>query len=228
MFKPQLILAVSILVIGMTSLPYVSSPGNIDKALLGIKSAAVPERVSQDFVKTILKIPGGSGAQMTTFLKKLGLADGAGAPNETYRKFRNPASSGAAIASAIRSAYAPLYVRNEFMHELNDTELLGLVVEETGEAHDSNPVKLIVSCIKHLKAFANFGVATDVQVPLVIKPDEGNPKDTPPRHESGFQKNFDFRLGYTINLNLPATSDAAVFDAIFKSLKTHLLREEDA
>jgi hypothetical protein len=31
------------------------------------------------------------------------------------------------------------------------------------------------------------------------------------------------RFGYTINLNLPATSDIAVFDAIFKSLRDHLL-----
>ncbi len=113
----------------MASLPYVTSPGNIDKALSGIRSAAVPERVSQDFVKTILKIPGGSGDQMTSFLKKLALTNPDGSPNEIYRKFRNPASSGGAIATAIRTAYAPLYVRNEFMHELNDSELLGLVVE---------------------------------------------------------------------------------------------------
>jgi hypothetical protein len=117
----------------MASLPYVSSPGNIVKALNGIKAAAVPDRVSQDFVKTILKIPGGSGDQMTSFLKKLGLTNPDGSPNEVYRKFRNPASSGAAIAVAIRTAYGPLYIRNEFMHELNDADLLGLVVEETGE-----------------------------------------------------------------------------------------------
>lgn len=43
----------------MASLPYVTSPGNIDKALVGIKQASVPESVSQDFVKTILKIPWG-------------------------------------------------------------------------------------------------------------------------------------------------------------------------
>src|SRR5437588_308241 len=133
----------------MASLPYVSSPGNIVKALTGIKTAAVPDRVSQDFVKTILKIPGGSGDQMTSFLKKLGLTNPDGSPNEVYRKFRNPASSGAAIAAAIRTAYGALYVRNEFMHELSEADLLGLVVEETGEAHDSNPVKLTVSCIKH-------------------------------------------------------------------------------
>jgi hypothetical protein len=31
-------------------------------------------------------------------------------------------------------------------------------------------------------------------------------------------------LSYTINLNLPATSDITVFNAIFKSLKEHLLK----
>lgn len=209
----------------MASLPYVTSPGNIDKALDGIQSAAVPERVSQDFVKTILKIPGGSGDQMTTFLKKLGLAGTDGTPTESYRKFRNPASSGGAIAGAIKSAYAPLYVRNEFMHELTDSQLVGLVVEETGEAHDANSVKLIVSCIKHLKAFAAFDSGTEIELPATGKP-EFPASDSPPLRVSN--GSIDFRLGYTINLNLPATSDAAVFDAIFKSLKMHLLRQDDA
>jgi len=65
----------------MASLPYISSPGNIGKALNGIKSAAVPEKVSQDFVKTILKIPSGSSDQMTSFFKKLGLTNPDGSPN---------------------------------------------------------------------------------------------------------------------------------------------------
>jgi hypothetical protein len=140
----------------MASLPYISSPGNIDKALNGIKSAAVPDRVSQDFVKTILKIPGGSGDQMTSFLKKLGLASNDGSPNEAYRKFRNPVSSGAAIATAIRNAYAPLYTRNEFMHELSENELVGLIVEETGEAHDSNPGQTYYQLHKAPKGICAF------------------------------------------------------------------------
>ena len=32
-------------------------------------------------------------------------------------------------------------------------------------------------------------------------------------------------LSYTINLNLPATTDIEVFNAIFKSLKQHLIQE---
>lgn len=209
----------------MAKLPYVTSPGNIAKALEGIKSAAVPQRISQDFVKTILKIPGGSGDQITTFLKKIGFTDHSGSPSELYKKFRNPTSSGHAIAQAIRNAYAPLYIRNEFMHKLGDSDLVGLVVEETGEAHDANNVKLIVSCIKQLKEFANFDempeLIEDTQrvVPREI-PDLGN-------DYSSNSQDFKFNLGYTINLNLPATSDPAVFDAIFKSLKDNLLRKDD-
>lgn len=213
----------------MASLPYVASPGNIDKALNGIKNAAVPEKVSQDFVKTILKITGGSGDQMTSFLKKLGLTNPDGSPNDTYKKFRNPASSGAAIASAIKHAYAPLYVRNEFMHELTDPDLLGLVVEETGQPHDASAVKLTVSCIKHLKAFADFNSKPEQRTAIAKSNDEEPATRTAPatRHVET-TKNVGLNLGYTINLNLPATSDPEVFDAIFKSLKEHLLRNDDA
>ncbi len=211
----------------MSALPYVTSPGNIDKALNGIKSAAVPDRVSQDFVKTILKIPGGSGDQMTSFLKKLGLTNADGSPNETYKKFRNPVSSGQAIANAIRQAYAPLYTRNEFMHELSDADLLGLIVEETGQSRDSIPVKLTTSCIKHLKGFAKFSA---------IPADEKAPGEKPvePVHSlplpsaSHGLRPVGLNLGYTISLNLPASPEPAVFDAIFKSLREHLLSHEDA
>ncbi|MBN9558534.1 MAG: DUF5343 domain-containing protein [Alphaproteobacteria bacterium] len=212
----------------MASLPYITSPGNIDKALDGIKSAAVPERVSQDFVKTILRIPGGSGDQMTSFLKKLGMTNSDGSPNDIYKKFRNPTTSGEAISSAIRFAYAPLYVRNEFMHKLPDAELLGLIVEETGQAHDANPVKLIFNCIKHLRNFANFEAKSgDANKAVAVQ------QERPEKLEAAAKLNhpsqsLGLNLGYTINLNLPATSDPEVFDAIFKSLKEHLLRGEDA
>lgn len=208
----------------MASLPYVTSPGNIDRALAGIKQASVPDTVSQDFVKTVLKIPGGSGDQMTAFLKKLGLANPDGTPNDLYRRFRNPASSGAALAQAIRSAYAPLYVRNEYAHKLDDTALLGLVVEETGDAHDSSSVRLIVSCYKHLRSFADFdsgSIAAPIQQPSPAADQRTEPS---PNKRSGIGLN----LGYTINLNLPATTDPAVFDAIFRSLKQNLLSEDDA
>lgn len=212
----------------MAALPYVTSPGNIDRALNAIKQAAVPERVSQDFVKTILKVPGGSGDQMTSFLKKIGFTNSDGTPSDIYKKFRNPAQSGRAVADAIRQAYAPLYLRNEFMHELPEDGLLGLVTEETGLAHDSNPVKMVCACIRHLKIFADFDRPTEQPAPelrtaAMIELSAQTFPETPLSPQS-----FGLNLGYTINLNLPATSDPEVFNAIFKSLKEHLLRASDA
>ena len=174
------------------------------------------------------KITGSSGDQMTTFLKKLGLANPDGTPNELYRKFRNPTSSGAALASAIRQAYAPLYARNEYLHELPESELLGLVVEETGGAHDSSAVKLTASCIKHLKAFATFEAGADEPSLSLAKVDQEISNNDKSKGNGSPPKSIGLNLGYTINLNLPATSDPAVFDAIFKSLKEHMLRADDA
>lgn len=217
----------------MASLPYISSTGNIDKALNGIKSASVPERVSQDFVKTILKIPGGSGDQMTTFLKKINFATSDGKPTDLYTKFRNPSSSGYALAEAIRHAYAPLYVRNEFTHQLSDEHLLGLIVEETGQPHDSNPVKLAFACIKALKKHAVFDKEAEAVEEIVdaadtVQSHSVTRANVAEKHLPNKPNSIGLNLGYTINLNLPATTDQAVFNAIFKSLKEHLLREDDA
>ena len=212
----------------MSSLPYVTAPGNVARALEGIRKAATPERVTGDFVKTILKIPGGSGDQITSFLKKIGFANTDGTPTDLYTKFRNPSTSGAAVARAIRTAYAPLYKHNEYMHELSENELVGLIMEETGKAHDEAAVGLIASAIGALKKYADFsGTSQNPPDPhqseLVSVPSSHNFKQTEPPSTSG----IGFNLGYTINLNLPATSDIAVFNAIFKSLKENLLRPDD-
>src|SRR5687768_13015088 len=138
----------------MASLPYVASPGSIERALNGIKEASTPTTVSQDFVKTILKIPGGPGDAITSYLRKIGFTASDGSPTEIYRRFRNPATEAQAAAEALKIGYKPLYARNEYMHELSDEKLRGLVIEETGEAKDSRVVALIVSCIKGLKKYA--------------------------------------------------------------------------
>src|ERR1051325_1086828 len=140
----------------MATLPYTTSPGNIEKALLAIKTAATPERVTQDFVKTILKIPGGSGDQITAFLRKIGFVNTDGTPSEIYKRFRNTATSGLAVADALKIGFAPLYKRNEFMHAVSDSELKGMVIEETGAGNDSRVPEFVVSSIQSLKKFAKF------------------------------------------------------------------------
>jgi hypothetical protein len=209
----------------MAALTYVTAPGNIEKALLGIKAAATPDQAGQDFVKSILKIPGGSGNQIAAFLKKIGFVSADGSPSDIYKRFRNPTTSGVAMVEALRVGYPALFQRNETWYTLGDEELRGLIVEETGQAHDASVVSLALATIKGMKRFADFKTATKV---TVVPHDEKRDHlpHTPPLPPQ-LSQSMGLNLGYTINLNLPATSDIAVFNAIFKSLKEHLLKNED-
>ncbi|WP_250623331.1 DUF5343 domain-containing protein [Pinirhizobacter soli] len=207
----------------MSTLPYVTAPGNIEKALVQIKSAATPETVSQDFVKTILGIRGGSGNQVTSYLRKIGFVGSDGKPSELYKKFRNSSTEGWAAAKALKIGYAALYARNEYMHSLDDSKLKGLIVEETGAEASSPVVACVFSCIKGLKRFASWNNdAAGEKEEAVIS------VAAPPIVSNEFERQapagaVGLNLGYTINLNLPATSDPAVFNAIFRALKEHLL-----
>jgi hypothetical protein len=209
----------------MATLPYVTAPGNIEKALRGIKSAATPETVSQDFVKTILQVRGGSGNQITSFLRKLGFVNADGTPSDIYKAFRNPATSGQAAAQALKNGYPALYKRNEYMHQLDDEQLRGLIIEETGQGDDSSVVGLVLASIKALKKFASEAKPAKVEpeptaLVKTIAPDLRVHKTVP-------DTPLGLNLAYTINLNLPASSDPAVFNAIFKALRENLLRESD-
>src|ERR1700685_4085392 len=113
-------------------LPYVTGYGVITKALEKLKSAATPPRFTQDFLGTKLGLTGGSARPVIPFLKRAGFLGSDGVPTEIYKRFRNPAESGRAAATALRTAFRPLYEMNEYVHDLADKELRGLIVQATG------------------------------------------------------------------------------------------------
>lgn len=206
------------------TLPYVATPGSIKTALERIRTAATPERVTKDFVTTVLQIKGGTGNSIPPFLKRIGFVGSDGAPTDLYRRFRNSATGGAAVADAIRLGYKDLLQANEYFYKLSDKDLLALIVQVTGVGADNRAATLTLSAIKTLKGFASFDSVEITservrQEPLL----DVSPRSTSlPTHQVSSGK-VGLNLSYTINLNLPATSDQAVFNAIFRSLKEHLL-----
>jgi len=212
----------------MATLPYVTATGNIERALRGIQEAATPTRVSQDFVKTILGIRGGSGAQMTSFLKKIGFSNTDGTPTEIYIKFRNPSTSGRAAAAALKYGYGPLFIRNEYMYRLPDEKLRGLIIEETGQSSDSSVVAMALASIKAIKKFADWsGSSAEDKEETIESPQVPSTHVEHQASSTVKRSGVGLNLSYTINLNLPATSDVSVFNAIFKSLKENLLKDSD-
>jgi hypothetical protein len=202
-------------------LPYVTAHGNITKALERIKSAETPPRFTQDFLATTLDMPGGSAKPVVQYLKRTGFLGSDGVPTDLYKRFRNNSQRGSAAAEALRVGYKPLYTINEYIHDAKDPDLRGVILQATGQSEDSTSLAPTVGSFKALRAYADFNAST-FETPL----DSGEENEGSQGAEAGPVSDLPagINLGYTINLHLPPTSDVAVFNAIFKSLKEHLLQ----
>jgi hypothetical protein len=209
------------------NLPYSTSAGTLEKMLEKIKQASAPERFTQDFVGTKLAMKGGTAKACIPFIKKMAFVASDGTPTDLYREFRNPSKSRLAVGKSFRKLYERLYEMNEYVHDESDQNVLGLIVECTGNEHDNAATKYTLLTFNMLRKHADFEFFEDVveveQMQDEIEHTKQIPINLPTQNLPSQGKSIN--LAYTINLNLPATKDIEVFNAIFKSLKEHLLED---
>lgn len=206
----------------ISKVPYLQAYGNIKKALDKIVTAAVPPKFTQDFLATTLNLPGGGARPAIPYLKRAGFLTSDGTPTELYKQFRNQSQRGAAGAKSMRNAYAALYTANEYVHDASEKELKGLIVQVTGLEESSKLIPAMLGSFKTLKEYADFNASADSGDDFQ-RDDPGEAVGNEGQRGTDDQQSNNIRLGYTIHLNLPASTDIAVFNAIFKSLKEHLL-----
>lgn len=218
------------------NLPYCTSVGTLERMLEKVKTASVPDRFTQNFVNTKLAMKGGTANSCIPFIKKMGFVGSDAVPTDLYKEFRNPKKSRLAVGKAFRKLYERLYEMNEYIHDAGDSDVLGLIVECTGGEKNSRATELTLSTFNMLRKIADFDNVVEIIDESIEdsgfskEPESGkfqipyapasNPSD---QAKIGSGKSIN--LSYTINLNLPATKDIEVFDAIFKSLKEHILED---
>ena len=208
----------------MESIPYAQATGTLETMLEKMKTASVPEKFSHDFVATKLGMKGGTPRSIIPFIKKMGFVSADVTPTDRYKEFRNPSLSGKAIADAMKEVYSSLFSANEYANNADTTELKGLVIQVSGLDKNSTPFKKIISTFTALNKLADFeSESLDAEVPQIEL--DTIEKSIPIKSQkSSPEVNESINLSYTINLNLPASSDIEVFNAIFKSLKENLLQ----
>lgn len=204
--------------------PYVNAYNGIPKLFEKITTAAVPPKFTVDFLSTVLDLKSSSYRAMIPLLKKLGFIDPANVPTQAYKDFREDSLSGTVMASKLREGYKSLFQANEYAWKLNKADLTSKLKSITGAAEDDQNIPYIAGTFLALSKLAKW---------------EGSaPKKKESATEAGEEKsdgngggkseeftNGRLRLSYTINLNLPATTDIEVFNAIFKSLRENMMRE---
>lgn len=220
--------------------PYVNAYGAVPKLFAAIQNASVPPKFSQDYLVSVLELKSTSHRALIPLLKRLGFLDAANVPTAKYRAVRDEERGARVLAEQIREAYSSLYSANEYAHTLGRAELTSKLRSVLGTAADDPVIPSVVGTFMELVKLADFDAD-----------DPGDDADDPPSRSRGRRRPADdemdddaddetkptrraqpradgtggvaLGMSYTINLNLPATTDVQVFNAIFKALREHIL-----
>ena len=200
------------------TLPYVNGYNKIETLFEKMKEAPVPETFTHDFIKNKLMLRSSTYRAMIPLLKKLEFLDSASKPTPIYRNWKDSSISKNVLGKCVKKAFSRLYEYSEYAHNLSDNELKEKIANALNTEQTDERVKNILGTYNVLKQHSDFSEdARSSPVPQGQEIVPTNDEDTKPDHKT--------KLGicYTINLNLPPSDDKAVFDAIFSSLKKHLL-----
>lgn len=201
---------------------YLTSVKNLPDIFAAMQGAQVPDKFTQSFLES-LEFKSTSDRLIIGMLKALAFLDDAGKPKDRYFRFLDQTQGAKVIAEAVRDAYQDLFKVNVKANEMTKSDVINkLKTLGQGQIGDSVLDKMAMT----FTALVKFGDFQSTSVPLPAP----NPQDTrnneehvekksPPEHAT-------LKLGglvYNIQIVLPESRDPAVYDALFQSLRRHLL-----
>lgn len=187
-----------------------------------ILTAKAPEKFTIKFLEN-LGFTSSNDRLFINVLKNLGLLDEMGVPTNKYYEFMDQSKSKKIIAEGIRDAYADLFQLNKKAQELSKAEVEGKFTTLTSGSKGKRVVSLMASTFKALCEYADWtdSEETAVEDKKELKQEILEEKKTQTKTS---ERNSDGRvtLNYDIHIHLPATRDAAIYDALFESLTKHI------
>ena len=202
----------------MTTLPNMNAYGKINEILDKASVAIKPTKFTQAFLETKLNCKSTSDRAIIPLLIKMGFLSSDRTPTTLYSEFKNPSLKSLAIAKGVRTAFKQIFDINTYAYSASDSEIEGYITQITGLESDHKRVKSTAKTFLALKNMSDFEKQLKPQ-------EESNKEDPNTSHKTINEKlalsKTGLNFSYTINLNLPETSDIEVFDAIFSSVKKH-------
>jgi len=204
--------------------PYVNAYGKIHDVFACIKKASVPPKFTLDFLTTVLGLKSSSYRAMIPLLKRLDFLDQASIPTDNYKAFREESESKDVLGQQVKEAYNELYQAAEYAHKLDTEELSSKLKTLLGVGDDDKTLRFVVGTFQELVKLSSFGAVKKAK-PVPKKAEDQEPIGQVPFKESvkDIKRETKFGISYTINLNLPPTTEIEVYNAIFKSLKENLM-----
>jgi hypothetical protein len=211
---------------------YLTSTKNADKILTAIQQGQAPKQFTTRFLEG-LGFKTSSDRLMIGVLKALKFLDEGGAPRQRYFEFLDQGQSARVLAEGVRDAYADLYQLNIKAHELTRADVKGKMKTLTQGQYTDAVLDKMAMTFFALAKNADFDATTPPPRPLADEApvDEEGPADEETLIDGGDDGNRRRRrptvdlggLVYNIQIQLPESRDPAVYDALFASLRSHLL-----
>ena len=205
--------------------------GKLGELLEATRKAQAPDRFTTRFLES-LGYRSTNDRLFIGLLKALGFIDEGGAPQQRYFNYLDETQSAQVLAEGINEAYEDLFRVNKKAHEMSQTQVKSKLKSLTQGQYSDNVLNNMSRTFVALVKFANFesrkATAPESQDDTVRpevavdQPRSGTDAELPPSLAPPGSRLID-SLAYRIEVVLPPTRDKAVYDAIFRSLKEHLL-----
>lgn len=201
----------------MVNEAYMVGVNRLPEMMAAIQNAGVPPRFTIDFLKS-LGFKSTNDRNLISVLKGIGFLDSTGVPTEKYRAYKNKSEAKRVLGAALRISYEDLFLADENAQSATTEKISGIFGTKTGKG--DAVTKKMATTFKALSALADFTSSSNPVEKEEKTDTEVN--NNPPSSKKG-SENSSPEFHYNIQIHLPATKDISVYNAIFKSLKDHLL-----
>ena len=202
---------------------YLTSTKNLPAIMEAIVAGTAPERFTQAHLKGI-GFQSSNDRAVIPLLKDLGFLTDDGAPTDRYHEYRDQSRSKTVMAKALTDAYTDLFTINANPTK-DDRPLIEGRFKSTHNASD-RVAKEQATTFFALLPLADLQALRDGVPPQGDTPNEPgkpDPETLAPSEPTPKPPRSPLALRYNIEVHLPATKDVAVYNAIFKSLREHLI-----
>lgn len=211
------------------SLPdqYLITTKNLDAFLNSLLNAQAPAKFTNKFLEQ-LEYKSTNDRLFIGVLKFLGFIDGGGIPQDRYFRFLDQTQSKQILAEAIKEAYADLFTVNVKANEMSVNDVKNKLKTLTQGQKSDNVLTLMANTFYALCNYADFSKHHSKEIVALKKEthfteEQSNQNEQQKITHELISKNITTEMHYNIQIHLPETRDITVYDAIFKSLKEHLL-----
>lgn len=205
----------------MLSRKYLNSVKNLPSIMDKIIEGTAPDKFTTEHLKKI-GFSSSNDRAVVGLLKDLGFLSDDGTPTQRYHDFRNSALSKKVLGEALKEAYSDIFHLNEKPTPSDRSAIAGLF-KSTHNVSDQVAGFMANTFITLLEKADISSAKAKKNLPDA----EEELKKTNHKNEFIQEPTIPIvpNLRYNIEIHLPATKDIEVYNAIFKSLKAHLIDE---